>query len=240
MGNIVFKPWIGSNYTSNKFGARILVLGESHYGSPEDEYEDYTVDVVKMWGQENRLAFFTKIAKTLLNYDSSNYLNEHERHTLWENVSFYNYVQAIVGEGARIRPSDEMWKKSEVAFQEVIERLDPQIIIVLGMELAENLPKIPEGIEVCFLNHPSSGGYSYAVNNQLVQNSIETVKSNDDLMLATLVKEEKLDKSFTLVKIQRQLLWGNWGAKEVCVRAVSRDLLSFIEIDNEIVYTVLE
>ena len=138
MGNIVFKPWVGSNYTTNKFGARILVLGESHYGSPEDEYEDYTIDVVKMWGQENRLAFFTKIAKTLLNYDSSDYLNEHERYALWENVSFYNYVQAIVGEGARIRPTGEMWQKSEVAFKEVIERLDPQIIIVFGKELADS------------------------------------------------------------------------------------------------------
>lgn len=181
MENVVFKPWVGSNYTTNKFGARILVLGESHYGSPEDEYEDYTVDVVRMWGQENRLAFFTKIAKTLLNYDSSDYFNEHERYALWENVSFYNYVQAIVGEEARVRPSCEMWKKSDVAFQEVIKNLDPQIIIVLGKELADNLPAVSEGIEVCFLNHPSSGGYSYALNNQLVQNSIETVKRNDDL-----------------------------------------------------------
>lgn len=238
MENIVFKPWIGSNYTTNKFGSRILVLGESHYGSPEDEYEDYTIDVVKMWGQENRLAFFTKIAKTLLNYDSSDYLNEHERYALWENVSFYNYVQAIVGEGARIRPSGEMWKKSEIALQEVIERLDPQIIIVLGKELADNLPVIPEGIEVCFLTHPSSGGYSYAVNNQLVQNSIEAVKRNDDLQLDALIRGNKLNKSFTIVKVQRNLLWGNWRAKKVCSRAVSKGLLSFTEKGGEVMYTV--
>ena len=238
MENIVFKPWVGSNYTTNNFGARILVLGESHYGSPEDEYEDYTIDVVKMWGQENRLAFFTKTAKTLLNYDSSDYLNEHERYALWENVSFYNYVQAIVGEGARVRPSGEMWKKSEIALQEVIERLDPQIIIVLGKELADNLPIIPEGIEVCFLTHPSSGRYSYAVNNQLVQNSIEAVKRNDDLQLDALIQENKLNKSFTVAKIQRNLLWGNWRAKKVCSRAVSKGLLSFTEKGGEIMYTV--
>lgn len=238
MENIVFKPWVGSNYTTNKFGSRILVLGESHYGSPEDEYEDYTVDVVKMWGQESRLAFFTKIAKTLLNYDSSDYLNEHDRYALWENVSFYNYVQAIVGEGARIRPTCEMWKKSEIAFKELIERLDPQIIIVLGKELSENLPVIPEGIEVCFLNHPSSGGYSYAVNNQLVQKSIETVKANDDKLFADLLKENKLDKSFKVVKVQRSLQWGNWRAKNVCVRAASKGLLSSSEKDGELVYTV--
>ncbi|HBC3401587.1 TPA: hypothetical protein KDX79_003445 [Vibrio parahaemolyticus] len=238
MGYIVFKPWVGRNYTTNNFGARILVLGESHYGSPEDEYEDYTIDVVKMWGQENRLAFFTKIAKTLLNYDSSDYLNEHERYALWENVSFYNYVQAIVGEEARIRPSSEMWKKSEMAFQEVIQRLEPQIIIVLGKELADNLPIIPEEIEVCFLNHPSSGRYSYAVNNQLVQNSIETVKSNDDLLLVELLQENKLSKYFNVANVQRNLLWGSWRARKVCSRAVSKGLLSFSENDGEIVYTV--
>lgn len=238
MENIAFKPWVGRNYITNKFGAKILVLGESHYGSPEDEYEDYTIDVVKMWGQENRLAFFTKIAKTLLNYDSSDYLNDHERYALWENVSFYNYVQAIVGEGARIRPSDEMWKKSEIAFQEVIQRFEPQIIIVLGKELADNLPIISEEIEVCFLNHPSSGGYSYAINNQLVQNSIETIKNNDDLLFSELLQENKLSKFFTVAKVQRNLLWGNWRARKVCSRAVSKGLLSFSERDGEIVYTV--
>lgn len=238
MTNIKFKPWVGSNYTTNNFGARILILGESHYGSPEDEYEDYTIDVVKMWGQENRLAFFTKIAKTLLNYDSSDYLNEHERYALWENVSFYNYVQAIVGEGARIRPTGEMWQKSEVAFREVIERLNPQIIIVLGKELSDNLPVIPEDIEVCFLTHPSSGGYSYAINNQLVQNSIEAVKRNDDSQLAALIQSKKLPNSFTVTKVQRNLRWGNWRAKKVCSRAASKGSLSFAEKNGEIVYTV--
>ncbi|MHA2811633.1 hypothetical protein [Vibrio campbellii] len=238
MTNIKFKPWVGSNYTTNNFGARILILGESHYGSPEDEYEDYTIDVVKMWGQENRLAFFTKIAKTLLNYDSSDYLNEHERYALWENVSFYNYVQAIVGEDARIRPTGEMWQKSEVAFREVIERLDPQIIIVLGKELSDNLPVIPEDIEVCFLTHPSSCGYSYAVNNQLVQNSIEAVKRNDDLQLTALIQSKKLPNSFTVTKVQRNLRWGNWRAKKVCSRAASKGSLSFAEKNGEIVYTV--
>ncbi|WCP83299.1 hypothetical protein PQE20_17930 [Vibrio harveyi] len=239
MTNIKFKPWIGSNYATNRFGARILILGESHYGSQEDEYEDYTIDVVKMWGQENRLAFFTKIAKTVLNYDSSYFLTDHERYALWENVSFYNYVQAIVGEEARIRPLSEMWNQSEAAFQEVIERLDPQIIIVLGKELADNLPTISESIEVCYLTHPSSGGYSYAVNNQLVQNSIATVKSNDDLLLANLLKENKLTSPFKLAKVQRNFRWGHWRAKNVCSRAVSNGLLSFTDIDGEIIYTVL-
>ncbi|MFA0113957.1 hypothetical protein AB4407_09760 [Vibrio sp. 10N.261.46.E11] len=189
-------------------------------------------------GSGKPISFFTKIAKTLLNYNSSDYLNEHERYALWENVSFYNYIQAIVGEGARIRPSGEMWKKSELAFQEVIQRLEPQVIIVLGKELADNLPAIPEGIEVCFLNHPSSGGYSYALNNQLVQNSIEKVKNKDDLQLSELIQDNRLNKSFTVAKVQRNLQWGNWRAKKVCSRAVSKELLSFSEKDGEIVYTV--
>jgi len=239
MENVVFKPWVGSNYVTNTFGARILVLGESHYGSPEDEYEDYTIDVVKMWGQENRLAFFTKIAKTVLNYDSSNYLTNHERYALWENVAFYNYVQAIVGEGARIRPTSEMWQKSKTALNQVIDKLDPQVLVVLGTELANNLPDIPEGIEVCYLNHPSSGGYSYATNNQLVQNSIEAVKRNDDLQLAALIKSKKLTNPFTVAKVQRNLLWGNWRAKNVCTRAVSKGLLELTEIDDKLIYRVI-
>ncbi|HHE1196304.1 TPA: hypothetical protein ACN337_003349 [Vibrio parahaemolyticus] len=238
MESIVFKPWVGNNYVTNKFGARILILGESHYGSPEDVYEDFTIDVVKMWGQENRLAFFTKIAKTILNYDSSNYLTDHEKYALWENVAFYNYVQAIVGEGARIRPTSEMWQKSETALNEVIDKLDPQILIVLGTELANNLPDIPEGVEVCYLNHPSSGGYSYAVNNQLVQTAIETVRTNDDVLLTSLIDEEKLGKSFSVVEVQRNLYWGNWRTKNVCTRAVSTGLLELKETNEKLIYTV--
>lgn len=172
---IVFEPWVGSKYLKNQFGVKILILGESHYGDKTDEYPDFTKDVVKLWAQKNKIAFFTKITKSVLNYDTTNYLSDAERIEFWEHVSFYNYVQEIVGEGPRVRPIEDMWAKSEVALKEVIKSLDPQVLLVLGKELANNLPKLPEGIEVCYLQHPSSGGFAYSKNNYLIQKAILSI-----------------------------------------------------------------
>lgn len=172
----VFKPWIGSKYLENQFGVRILILGESHYGDNDDKYDEYTIDVIKLWGKERRLAFFSKITKSVLNYDSSDYLSDAERSEFWEHVAFYNYVQAIVGAGARIRPTDEMWKKSESALYDVIKQLKPQLVIVLGIELQNNLPPLPENLSICCLAHPSSGRFSYSENNKLVQNAIQAIQ----------------------------------------------------------------
>lgn len=188
--SIIFKPWVGSKYVSSKFGVKIFILGESHYGDRHDEYDDFTVDVVKDWGKEKRLAFFTIIAKSILNYDSSNYLSDAERSDFWEHVAFYNYVQKIVGEGARIRPTDQMWKISEPALYKVIENLDPQIVVVLGKELRNNLPPLPENIEICYLDHPSSGGFSYKKNNTLIHSAIETAIRRVDKVDEAVLRHE--------------------------------------------------
>lgn len=239
MSQILFKPWVGSCYLKHNLGARILILGESHYGDPGDEHENFTIDVVKLWGQEKRLPFFTKISKTVLNYGASDFLSDQDRFDFWENVAFYNYVQAIVGEGPRDRPSCAMWEKSESALQEVIENLAPQVIIVLGKELAENLPHIPEEIEICYLNHPSSGGYSYDVNNPLVLRAIESVKEKDDLMLQNLIDNKKLERTFTVGKVQRHLKWGSWRAGNVCSRASAKGSLACHDENGQLVYQVV-
>ncbi|UPR51080.1 hypothetical protein ITG09_10190 [Vibrio cyclitrophicus] len=115
---------------------------------------------------------------------------------------FLQLCASYRGEGLRIRPSGEMWKKSEIVFQEVIERLEPHIIVVLGKEVVDNLPTIPEGIQVCFLIHPPYGSYGHAVNDMLVQNAIEMVKSDDDLMLVNSIKENKWNKSSSVAKFR--------------------------------------
>ena len=176
MKNVVFKPWIGSNFESSKLGSRVLVVGESHYGEEGSEHDGFTADVVKACGQTDRLPFFTKIAKTLLNYDSSNYLDDQERADIWEQVAFYNYIQKFVGDTARIRPTNEMWEAAEHPFLEVVQSLKPEVIIVLGKTLAEYLPSVSDDIAVCYLQHPSSGGYSYAVNNPLVLKALSGAK----------------------------------------------------------------
>ncbi|MEX0425598.1 hypothetical protein KDV38_17930 [Providencia rettgeri] len=52
-------------------------------------------------------------------------------------MALYNYVQGIVGESGRIRPTNEMWEEAEKLFLAVIESLKPDVVIVLGSMLGE-------------------------------------------------------------------------------------------------------
>ena len=39
---------------------------------------------------------------------------------LWQDVAFYNFVQCLVGDKTRIRPTYAMWKESVTAFLEAV------------------------------------------------------------------------------------------------------------------------
>lgn len=158
MQKSTFKPWIGRGYSSKGlYGVKVLFLGESHYGTSGKEKPDTTINVVRRLGQENRHRFFTTTAKLALFKGSKNHISNKERKELWENVAFYNYIQEFVADGARKRPSPEMWKSSENAFLNVLQDLKPELLVILGKELNRNLPSIPTNIKVCRVNHPSSG-----------------------------------------------------------------------------------
>lgn len=141
MNNIQFKPWIGPQYATQGIeGLRILILGESHYGDEGEEYEDCTSDVVKEWAIEKRLAFFTKIAKSVLRLPAEEYITDEQKAIFWNSVAFYNYIQKFVGDEPRQRPSYDMWDPSKNAFIQTIKQIKPQLCVVFGYELWGNLP----------------------------------------------------------------------------------------------------
>lgn len=164
MNDIAFKPfnpWIGSKYGQNsRFGRKVLVLGESHYGDrPRPEF---TIDVVRRYGQEQRARFFTIAAKLLLGMGAGAWLSDQERAEVWEHVSFMNYVPGLVGGSSRERPTEEMWRAGEKPFLSAVEELKPDIIVVLGQELSHWLPELPPHITVFAGKHPSGRGFNYA------------------------------------------------------------------------------
>ncbi len=160
MQKSTFKPWVGKEYNNQGlYGIKILFLGESHYGTKGNEKEETTINVVKRLGlcEQKCHRFFTTTAKLALLKGSKEKISKNERKKLWEQVAFYNYIQEFVADGARKRPSVEMWKSSEEALLNVIKNLEPQLIVILGKELNKNLPLLPENIQICRVNHPSSG-----------------------------------------------------------------------------------
>ncbi len=178
MTAIRFKPWVGANYAhKNRFGLRVLVLGESHYGPDLVPTSGLTCEIVRRLGQVERNRFFTKVAKVLLGLDKATDISDEARAQVWEDVAFYNYVQSIVGNSARVRPSKEMWDAASTPFREVLDRVTPDVLLVLGFELKKRVDEIeiPSNIEVCGVKHPSTG-FDYGIWNPRFSKAVSRAK----------------------------------------------------------------
>ncbi|NCT66558.1 MAG: hypothetical protein GXC76_02825 [Rhodanobacteraceae bacterium] len=178
MSDIVFEPWIGSKYRGdNRFGVRVLVLGESHYGDKSETRRTVTTEVVRWLAQDERHAFFTKISKVLLGLDKTTWIDDEVRGEVWEHVAFYNYIQEFVSTDSRVSPLDEMWAAAPAPFLHVLSELEPNVVLVLGKRLSAHLPKIPDGVEICCIQHPSTG-FDYGLWNPIFSESVQRARNN--------------------------------------------------------------
>ena len=145
-----FCPWKGEGYGKvNDLGlpAKLLILGESHYGNPEcwDRWNGQpTVGVVREYCEEGGYPFFKKIMRTVLEPDTPADTSE-QRTRFFKSVAFYNYVQRSVGNAPDIPPTKEMWDEAAAPFHTTLESLRPTHILACGMRLWDNMPE-PEGV----------------------------------------------------------------------------------------------
>lgn len=173
---VVIHPWVGERYENPKyFKEKTLILGESNFTQPENFNKNLVIrcieDDINIHG-ENRdttgfCRFSTKIRRVVFGRDECI-----GPKGLWSDVSFYNFIQSLVGEKSRVRPTQEMWHSSTPAFTEVIETLQPKIILVLGKQnwqnLINNLQIVPKdeysstlkygnlSVKIGYIKHPSS------------------------------------------------------------------------------------
>jgi len=132
---VFFHPWIGESYENPRFKCRLLLLGESHYGTPENQIESFTQDltskyVARTWSHR----FWTDLSQTVLGMHHT----EFARSEFWNDVAFYNYVQQIVTDGKT--PTDANRIGAGSAFAEILERLQPNLVIACGQRLKSWLP----------------------------------------------------------------------------------------------------
>ncbi len=157
-----FKPWIGQHYTEGVEGKRLLILGESHHGGEGCHYSDFTIETIRKeaLGENGhrRRAFFTRVLHLIVGGRGG--VPADERIKFWNNVAFYNFIQTAL-ETARQRPTYEMWQAAHAPLLHTIEDLKPEMILVLGKALQENLPSLPHHIITCGINHPSAKGFTY-------------------------------------------------------------------------------
>jgi hypothetical protein len=145
MKNVRFKPWMGSTcLDANPLRSPLLILGESHYGTYD---EDLTSHVIGEYVNGKNYRFFTTLMQVVTGKNKS----ETDRAEFWSSVNFYNFIQEIVGDHARIRPTKEMWQSAIEPFQEVIESIRPHHMLVVGRQLWGNLPASGErGRDISF------------------------------------------------------------------------------------------
>lgn len=179
--SVRFLPWVGESFEVGFNGSKILVIGDSHYGKAPGDESCFTCDVIKRHlSGEQRISFFTNIARAITGVPN----NELDQEELWKNVAFYNYVQESVEE-ARVRPTMEQGVDAQAAFEEIINKLQPDKIIMLGNFVWDMTPSSGhEGKPICSestekrmltwhypirsgemiltgkMEHPSSGGFS--------------------------------------------------------------------------------
>lgn len=173
-----FKPWIGENYsTSGIAGKKILILGESHIcglgcgdcGNIDShpECRDFTNNAIKYFldywtgkGESNTwMRTYTKFGNVFFN----KYLSVDETVMFWNSIIFYNYVQFSTDK-ARVSPLKEEFEKSSKSFFEILKTYEPDLVIVWGKRLWQNLPSNGEfGDEVVVDNIKRGAFYYYTI-----------------------------------------------------------------------------
>ena len=151
MKNIFFSPRIGKDYARGGiFGKKILAVGESHYcGSgcadcgecgKHPECSDFTTKVVN-WcldssvEREGWMNTYLKFGRSLVGKETTPL----ESRKMWDSIAFYNFLQVAM-RGAREAGTNQQYRAAAEPFMQVLEELQPDVLIVWGVRLWNNLP----------------------------------------------------------------------------------------------------
>jgi hypothetical protein len=165
MGTI--RPWVGDHYADGVGGTRVLLLGESNYhktDKPDDDYSNIICENVEECAINGRVRFFTKVAKVVLMASGASGVSRDQVVDLWNRVIFTNYIQKVF-KSDRVRPSAEDWPLGRAALSEELAKHRPDVIVVMGLDLASHLKWLREvapNVTVATIAHPSSFGFTYA------------------------------------------------------------------------------
>lgn len=179
--NVYFEPWIGKKFNDNGgiFNKKILVIGNNHYckrnecgkcGISGYDFEDWecynmTISVIRMYINWKKYHDdYEKWMDTFSNFEKS-LSSSSDSETIWNSISFYNYLQCAVNRDEDKTNSQKIYNKyktdycnSETALWEVITCLKPDYIITWGSIIRDHIGKkitSKTGIPTLMIHHPS-------------------------------------------------------------------------------------
>jgi hypothetical protein len=134
-------------------GCRLLILGESHYTRDLAEVgttpDGFTTEVVEHFAIRNRHQFFGKLHEIVVGTPRRAH-TAGEKEAFWSTVAFYNWVpvlcdgRPLAAGGAQRRPTPEMFRAGAQPFADVLNELEPDAVIVCGIELWDTVaPTLP-------------------------------------------------------------------------------------------------
>lgn len=155
-------PFVGRSYSKSKL--RVMVMGETFYSS--ESWENLS-DLMNIYLDPDRK--YDGWMNSLKRFERSLYGNDttlKDSMNIWNSLLFYDYVQAVQDPRKSITPTKEQYTDSEEAFFQIMERYQPDILIVWGLRLWNNLPNTnwTENARKCIGGDYFDNGF-YTLNN---------------------------------------------------------------------------
>ncbi|MCL1144162.1 hypothetical protein [Shewanella gaetbuli] len=178
MKSVFFKPWVGNDFgkDGSVFSQKILVLGDSHYIDESDEVNmsknneepcDFTTAVLQAYlNQAVKGRWKSTFTKFMNSFVCNTNHSETSREKLWNSVAFYNYLQIPAGSDSRQTHQFSYHDdRDRNAFLEVVNKLEPDIIISWGNNVWDAIPAnlgygngiVSESVKDCCLIYPFKG-----------------------------------------------------------------------------------
>ena len=140
-----WKPWVGEDYETLKTN-RLLIVGESHYQWDDGDdaakrvnRDNYTRDLIHvkgLWGKEDAINPIVRNTERAL--FNRQVVERAFRDKLWRSVSFYNFIQAPM-DSLNHRPTAKQWEQGWDSFFKVVDILQPDQILFLGLEASNRM-----------------------------------------------------------------------------------------------------
>ncbi len=129
------KPWIGSKYFEIPSEERVMILGESHYTSLEEEFDPtLSIRVVRALERGVKFRFFTCVTTAITNKP----YNQIDLKEFWSKHAYANFCQGGVTSGKR-GASKDMFLAGARTFSDVILEARPTKILVFSRKTWDHM-----------------------------------------------------------------------------------------------------